>query len=214
LEGEGSNSLGSSSKARNDANEPDKSVEADLREQIRILQARNGYLEKRNQELVTDKADAQDAIDSSRLDPMSRLRKLLGELDIDQLKEAHSVIWEMREAMLTSRKKEKVAEGVTEPSTPATAQTTRTPQTPLTIRSKRTGNVFQSTPLAGSRRPASTEPRSRSPTDVAAMNQRFRRQMNAQARELERTRGGSGRSGGVGEGEIDEEVEDGDLFGD
>jgi hypothetical protein len=37
--------------------------------------------------------------------------------------------------------------------------------------------------------------------------------MNAQAGELERTCSGSGRSEGVGEGEIDEEVEDGDLFG-
>lgn len=43
-------------------------------------------------------------------------------------------------------------------------------------------------------------------------HQRFRRQMNAQARELERTCSGSGRSEGAGEGEIDEEAEDGDLF--
>jgi hypothetical protein len=111
---------------------------------------------------VTENADAQDTIDSSRLDPRY------------------------------------------------------VPQTARTIRSKRTGNVFQTTPLAGSRRPASAEARSRSPTDVTAMHQRhqrFRRQMNAQAGELERTWSGSGRSEGVGEGEIDEEVEDGDLFG-
>jgi hypothetical protein len=74
--------------------------------------------------------------------------------------------------------------------------------------------VLQTTPLAGSRRPASTEARSRSPTDVTAMHQGFRLQMNTQTRELPRTCSGSGRSEGVGEGEIDEEVEGGDLFND